>query len=257
MRRTSYSLHSALVAAVIFTFAHLPGIGHASRPFVTEDAGVAGRKVLQLETSWDYIKWNNFDKEHVLTLVPIVGIGDEAEISVELPLMFHRHGASGGASGIGDINIVTKILLAEESDVFPAAALKTILKTTTGHAERGLGTGALDYSVVGVASKQLSSLILHGMFGYTFVGTNGDPSIRNILLYGIAAGYALTDYASLVAEYAGNRHPDRSADVHPHSIMVGATYRLSDEVTIDASSRFGTTTAAAAWNTAIGLTVTL
>src|SRR3990172_5518012 len=93
---------------------------HAYRPFATEDAGVAGKGVAQLEMSWDYLSWKNKDKENVLLFVPIYGITDNIELSVEVPYLFHRPAEGDNINGIGDINLVGKFLILEEKDVRPA-----------------------------------------------------------------------------------------------------------------------------------------
>jgi hypothetical protein len=257
MRKPSCTSHVALIAAIVFACAHLPGSSRASRPFVTEDAGVAGKGIVQFEWSWDYLKWRNNDREHAIMLVPVIGISDEVELSFEAPLFFHNHVANDGASGIGDINVVSKYLLAHESEILPALALKTVVKTTTGNVKQGLGTGAVDYSMVTVASKQAGDLTLHAMFGYTFIGTNGNTNLRDIFLHGVAAEYALTDDLRLVGEYAGSRHPDRMVDEHPGAAMFGAVFALTDASLVDVSLRFGTNSIAPDWNTSVGLTVSL
>ena len=48
--------------AVLFVTGSL-GRAYAYRPFATEDAGVAGKGVAQLEVSADYLRWNNGDEE--------------------------------------------------------------------------------------------------------------------------------------------------------------------------------------------------
>lgn len=257
MEKTTYISHAVLIVAVVFICSHLPGSSFASRPFVTEDAGVAGKGIVQFELSWDYLKWRNNDREHVFTFVPIIGIADEVELSLEAPFMSHQHSGAHVLSGIGDVNLVTKFLLKEESDLFPAFALKTVVKTTTGSIERGFGSGALDYGLVAVASKQLGDLTLHTMFGYTFIGKNGDESLRDIFVHGVAAEYAMTENVHLVAEFAGNRHPDRMVDEHPNGAMLGATFILSDQIIVDASTRLGTNSVTPDWNTSVGLTVSL
>ena len=43
----------------------------AYRPFGTEDAGVAGKGVIQFEGSWDYLRWNDGMIEKNYLFVPI------------------------------------------------------------------------------------------------------------------------------------------------------------------------------------------
>ena len=70
LRQYNSKYTSRIVAAVLI-LAVLPLVSWASRPFVTEDAGVAGRGTFQVETSWDYFRWHNNDREQALLFVPI------------------------------------------------------------------------------------------------------------------------------------------------------------------------------------------
>lgn len=244
------SLVLSMVAFIAF-----PLNGFAYRPLATEDAGVTGKGVTQLEVSWDYLKWNG-DRENVLLFVPIYGITERIELSVEVPYLFHNHEGEDRMDGIGDINLVGKFLLLEEKEMRPALALKGAVKTKSGNEEKGLGSGDIDYSVVGVTSKSFGTLALHGMFGYAFVGANGDDNVRNIYLYGLAADYSVTDKFHLVAEIVGNRHPDRTMPDHPLSGLLGFTHQVADKVILDGGVRYGFNDAVPKWNTTIGISIT-
>ena len=228
----------------------------AYRPFATEDAGVAGKGVVQAEMSWDYSRWGNGDGEHAFLLVPIFGITDRIELSAEIPWLFHDPKGGDSVNGIGDVNFVGKFLLFEEKGNWPAFALKGAFKTNTGSETRGLGSGDLDYSLVAVASKTLGSFTLHTMFGYTFVGANGNENIRDIYLYGFAVDYALTDSFHLVSEVTGSRQPDITEPHDPVSCLIGSFYKISEKITVDGGVRFGLNDAAPDWNTTVGVTIT-
>jgi len=192
----------------------------------------------------------------VLLFVPIYGITERMELSAEIPYLFHDHEGGERVNGIGDINLVGKFLLLDEKEVMPAFALKGVVKTKSGDEEKGLGTGDLDYSVLAVASKGIGNLTLHGMLGYTFVGDNGDENIRNIFLYGLAADYGVTEKFHVVAEIAGNKHPDRRSPDNPLSSLVGVTYKVSEKVILDGGVRYGFNSSVPKWSTTIGVSLT-
>ncbi len=244
---------SAVLSMVAFIA--FPVNSFAYRPLTTEDAGVAGRGATQLEVSWDYLKWNG-DRENVLFFVPIYGITERIELSAEIPYLFHYHDGEERMEGIGDINLVGKFLLLEENEMRPALALKGAMKTKSGNKERGLGSGDIDYSVVGVVSKCFGTLALHGMFGYTFVGANGDDNVRDIYLYGLAADYSVTEKFHIVTEIAGNQHPDRTASDDPRSGLLGFTHQIADKVILDGGVRYGFNDTVPKWNTTIGVSIT-
>ena len=227
----------------------------AYRPFMTEDAGVPGKGVTQLEVSWDYLKWNG-DRGNVLLFVPIYGITERIELSAEIPYLFHNHEGVERMDGIGDINLVGKFLLLEEKATRPVLALKGAVKTKSGDEKKGLGSGDLDYSVVVIASKNFGTLALHGMFGYAFVGANGDDNVKDIYLYGLAADYGVTEKFHVVVEIAGNRHPDRTAPDDPLSGLLGFTNQVADKVILDGGVRYGFNDAVPKWNTTVGISIT-
>ncbi len=241
-----------VVAATIICSAK----GYAYRPLVTEDAGVAGKGVAQIEVSWDYFSWRGRDRENVLLFVPIYGITERIELSAEIPYLFHSPAEGDGINGVGDINLVAKFLILEEKDVRPAFALKGVVKTKSGDEKRGLGSGDIDYSIVAAASKSLGDLTLHSMLGYTFVGDNGDDNVRNTYLYGLAADYGLTGKFHIVGEIAGNRHPDRRVRNEMVSGLLGVTYKVSDKITLDGALRRGFSNSVPRWSTTLGMSIT-
>lgn len=249
MKKIGYIL---IVLAIIY-----PSGVFAYRPFTTEDAGVAGKGVLQLETSWDYLEWQDNDIENVLLFVPIYGITDRIELSTEIPYPFHSPEEGDNEDGIGDINIVGKFLLINETEKLPAFTFKGVVKTDSGDEDRGLGSGDIDYGVVLVTSKAFRRLSLHGMLGYTFVGDNGDTDIRDVHLYGIAIDYALTERFHIVTEVSGNRHPDRNIDKDPLSGLLGITYKVSEKIILDGGVRTGFNDSTPEWNYLVGASITL
>lgn len=242
---------AVFLAALVF----FPVNGAAYRPFATEDAGVAGRGVAQLELSRDYLDWNG-DREDMLLFVPVYGVTPKLELSAEIPYNFHDFEGEPGRSGIGDVNLVGKYLLLEEKEARPALVLKSAVKTRSGSEEKGLGSGAMDYQLAAAASKTLGAVTLHGMFGYTFVGDNGDDNVRNISLYALAADYGVTEKFHIAAEIAGNKHPDRTARQDPLSGLLGFTRQLSDKLVLDAGVRYGFNKAMPKWSTTLGVSVT-
>ena len=248
---------SLLIASLLaFGFIHQGGRAYPYRPFGTEDAGVAGKRVAQLELSWDYLKWKGGDQESVLLLVPIYGVTSWCELSLEIPWMLHNPKQETNHAGIGDINLVSKFLVLKEGKKNPAMILKGVVKTDSGNANRSLGSGDFDYSLVTAASKELGPVVLHAMFGYTFVGDNGDSNVHNIFLYGLALDYAVTQKFHLGVELNGKTHPDRNINVHPIEGLVGATYKLSEFVTFDAATRFGFSDSVPQVSTTLGASFT-
>lgn len=244
------------VLAGLFLF-FMAGNAFAYRPLGTEDAGVAGKGVAQTEMSWDYLKWKNDDVEQVFMLVPIYGLTDNLELSVEIPYLFHNPKAGGSEEGIGDINVVAKYLLIQEGDKKPAFAVKAAVKMDNGDYDRGLGSGDKDYSLFVVASKTIGQVTVHGQVGYTWAGDEENSNLRDITLYGIAFDYAVTEPLHILAEINGNRHPDRTSEEDdPRNALAGLTYKVSDNLTLDAGYRWGLSDSVPDWSTTLGVSIT-
>ena len=239
------------IAAVVFC----PAGAFAYRPFATEDAGVAGAGVAQLELSRDYLDWDG-DKENMGFLVPVYGVSRGVELSAEIPYLLHDYRVEGKHNGIGDINLVGKFLLVEENAGRPSIVLKSAVKTKSGDEARGLGSGDMDYNITAAASKALGAVTLHGMFGYTFVGDNGDDSVRNISLYGLAADYSVTARLHLAAEISGSKHPEKTLLEDPLSGLLGLAHQISDKLILDAGLRYSFNKAMPKWSTTIGASLT-
>ena len=244
------------VLAGLFLF-FMAGDVFAYRPLGTEDAGVAGKGVAQTEMSWDYLKWKNDDVEQLFMLVPIYGLTDNLELSVEIPYMFHNPKTGGSEEGIGDINVVAKYLLIQEGDKNPAFAVKAAVKMDNGDFDKGLGSGDKEYSLFAVASKSIGQVTVHGQVGYTWVGGRKDENLRDITLYGIAFDYAVAEPLHILAEINGNRHPDRTSEEDdPRNALAGLTYKVSDNLTLDAGYRWGLSDSVPDWSTTLGVSIT-
>lgn len=237
-------------------FISRPEAALAYRPLVAEDAGVAGRGVPQLEVSWDPLRWGNGDREDLWLFVPIYGITDRTEVSLEIPYMFHHPEGGEQQRGLGDVNVVGKYLFLKEGRRRPAFAAKGVVKTSSGDDKKGHGSGDVDYSAVGVFSKGAGDLVWHAMLGYTMVGDNGNPNLRGTYLYGAALDYGLTDAFHIAAEIAGNRHPDRKSPADPLAGALGLIYKISETVILDSAVRHGYNSAVPEWSATLGMSLT-
>ena len=98
----------------------MAGNAFAYRPFATEDAGVAGQGVTQVEVSLDRLEWKNGDDDFMFMVVPIYGVTEKLEVSAELPYLWHEPDTGDSESGVGDMNLVGNIF-------FPARTARTRL----------------------------------------------------------------------------------------------------------------------------------
>lgn len=247
-----------IAAVLCFFMIFISGGVLAYRPLSTEDAGVAGKGVAQTELSWDYLKWDNSDMkdEKIFLAVPIYGLTDSIELSVEIPYLTHNLTAGGSEEGLGDLNLVAKYLLVPGGKDNPSLAIKGVVKLDNGDFDKGLGSGDKDYSIVAVTSDTTGSLTGHIHFGYTWIGKSRSNNLRDITIYGIALHYAMTDNYHLLAEYNGSRHSDTTINEDIVMALAGLTYNISDKITFGAAYRWGLSDSAPKWSTSTGLTIT-
>jgi len=231
-------LLSALAALLIITIS--PVLSYAGRPFSTEDAGVAVNGVFQTELSFDYAR-ADADGHYSFLLVPITGISHDIEFSVEVPAMFMADDAEM-AGGISDINLVMKTMIFQEKDMSPALLLKTWIKFANGDISRGMGSGDEDIGFSGVATKALLDFVLHANLGYVFTGKRVDNTADDVILYGIACEYSLSQRIKIALELYGESNPHFDPSVFKHHILnplTGIVLYINEMVYLDSAFRIG------------------
>lgn len=227
----------------------------AYRPLTTEDAGVAGKGVAQAEVSWDSLKWKNDDLEQVFMLVPIYGVTENLELSIEIPYLYHRPVSAPSEEGTGDINIVAKYLLVPGGTENLAFTVKGVVKMDNGDYDKGLGSGDKDYSILAVLSETIGQLTGHVQIGYTTTGDKKDKRL-DVTLYGAALDCALSEFIHILAEVTAERHPDRLENENPLIALTGITYKVSDSLSVDAAYRWGLNDSVRYTSTTLGASIT-
>lgn len=225
----------------------------AYRPLATEDAGVAVSGAVELEASWDLVVRENGSLEHSFLLVPARGFGSRLELSAEVPYLVRDPGASHGIAGLGDICLVSKWLLTEARGPVPAVALKGAMKTRSGCAWRGTGSGERDYALYGIASRTCGSWTLHAMSGYVLLGTYV-PGRRTVAQVSAALDRAMGRGMHLMTEAMLQQDPDPRVPAAVNG-LVGVARTVREGVTWDAAVRLRVRGEGAPWSTAMGLAV--
>jgi hypothetical protein len=240
----------------IFVCSSLPAFAY--RPFYTEDAGVAGKGVYQLEKSWDYFKWKNGDNDQIYLLVaPIYGPTEDIELSIETPYLIHKAAGGPTTDGVGDINLVGKYVLAWENYETKDAlfTIKGVVKLDTGSYVKGLGRGDTEYSLVPVFTKIINKeLTVHGQLGYSWVTNTMNPNLRNYIFYGFAADYTLTEPFHIVGEYVDTENPDRTLGSQQLG-LAGVTYTVNKNIILDTSYKKGLSSGSPDWGYGVGVAI--
>lgn len=216
---------------------------------------VAGQLTPEIEFGVDLTQSSSRARNLTFLLVPMLGLIDRTEISAELPFVHSFRSNDEDPTSLDDITLIGKILVSPESDVTPNIVLKGAVKTPSGNQHNGIGSGDWDYAVSGVMSKLSGNIFVHAEAGYTFVGEDFDPTLKDNYFYGLAVDLGLTPAWHILGEVTGQRNPRSSAGGHIIRGLFGAAFRISDLLRLDAAARTGITPPAEDWGVTVGLTL--
>jgi hypothetical protein len=161
------------------------------------------------------------------------------------------------SEGLGDINLVGKYVLLWDDEAAKNALLtvKGSFKLNNGDYDRGLGRGDLEYALFPVVSKSFGDLLtVHGQAGYTFVSNRKNPDLRDYYFYGAAFDVTLIKPLHFVAEFTGNRNPDRTL-AEQLQMLTGITFELSKNLILDATFKKGFGPDSPRWGFGIGAAI--
>lgn len=219
----------------------------AARPLATDDAGtVAGQ---HFEAEFGYIldqPRGGAEKSSGLTASLKYGLLENLDLGAELPYELSP------VSGLGDICLKCKYRFLEESDSLPALAVRADIKTATGDANKGLGSGQMDYGAHALVSKTWDLVSVSADIGYTLVGVPAGEQSANALFYGLSLTYAALEQIDLMAELTGASVSGGGES--PLQAQLGANYALLEDLKIDGGVTLGLNDATSKYLATAGLT---
>jgi len=233
------SINLCILSIVTFLLIFDSKSAYCGRPFSTEDATVADKGTVEAEIGFEYVRQNNRDNNYNILFVPVYGLTENIEVSCELPFDILRPKEGTDEEGLGDINLVIKTLFLPEREATPSLLLKTVVKLETGNEDDGLGSGDEDVGLILAATKSVGPITIHGNAGYTFVGTGYDDTLNDYMLYGIALEYPITQALAFAGEVYVESDTDFEKESHSVNPLIGLTYQLTDNVTLDTAFRTG------------------
>lgn len=241
------------IVIAIFFLLVCPKLVLAGRPLSTDDAGTVERGHLELEYGYQYV--NAADNEYNWSSCIKYGLGQRWDLGVEIPYQYLEVSSGDDADGLNDIILSSKYRFFEESENRPALALSFSIKTDSGNDDKGLGTGAKDYAVNAIFSKQLETVGSHVNLGYTYVGAPEGEKHDDLFSYALALEYRLSDRLNLVGELAGETNFDGDFDDNAFSGLTGFNYAFSDIATFDFGAGLGISEASSDYSLTCGLTL--
>lgn len=178
---------------------------HAAQPLETETARLPKQGGVELEGGVEFQASTKAQgTEWALPLAVEYGIFDSLSLLVEPVFLTAIRPVSGrGATGLGDLEMTLTWRFLDEREWWPALAIAGEVKVPTAR-NTLIGTGETDYSPYMIASRRFGNFDTHLNIGYAFLGSPAGVKLDNIITYGAAAEYDLTENWDLVAEVIGN-----------------------------------------------------
>ena len=220
-----------ILASIIFAFAQ-------QRPLLTEDVDITPEGAFEVAAGVDFLQNAKFplsglkgDQTRVGDIRVSVGFASNVEFQIEgvlqnfvainsaLPSPIPLTIDGNSTSDAGDFILSTKIKLRNETKIIPAVGFKFGFQMPNSNQARGIGTNQINVFGKVLVQKRFGREAGKdprvNVFGNIGLGIMTAPLERftqnDVLLYGIAGIYRLTDRVNLVSEING-RANTRSGD---------------------------------------------
>ncbi len=221
----------------------------AGRPLDTEDTATLdpGRAELELSLA---LTQDSGDRAWVGAIALNAGVAPRLELGVELPGAYLQREGIADQAGIGDLVLVLKHLVLEETEWRPALLANLRLRLPTGNADRGLGAEGVDVLARLAVSKTFANLVLTLNGGYVFVTAD---RTRDVWLVSGAGEYRVSPAWTVMAEVAGILGARAAPDVAV--ARVGFVYALTSAIRFDMAVGTGLTQASPGLVATAGITI--
>ncbi len=228
--------------------------GIENRPLNTDDAQTLDMDTGTVAFGAAYV--NEANGADVLDFPLDLGYGvrKNFEITINIPFSYLNPEPGPDVAGFSDISIRPELNFLQETETLPALSFATVFKLDNGDEARGLGSGAVDYSLSLQASKRFAPVILHVNLGYTFVGEPTGVERDDVVFYNFGAGYTLNPSLTLVGEIVGQTNSDPRGDDDLWEWLAGFIYQPVAGYAFDVGLGTGFTDASPDVRFTIGLT---
>lgn len=162
-----------------------------------------------------------------------LGIGFGGQFEKRAEMLGGVRGPHKHESGVSDLNLGAKWRFLDESAWCPRQALAPAVKFPTADENDGLGSGKIDYDLTWIASKALTDRMgMHVNVGYSWISSPKGEDVGDVVHYGVALDYQLTDTLQGVGEvFAENEIGNGGETAVLHNL--GLRWNLSDAVILD------------------------
>lgn len=251
-------ISSVTLISVLFCTA--PSLAH--RPLTTQSAYPEKVHRVKLETGLRAMNFPHGDESYNLDVEVNYGIINNLDIGVEVPYVFWRPDSGDDADTIGDMIVKSRLLFLKGREGNPISlTIQPFFKVPTPESDEdvlksGLSTGETDFGFVFIATREMSPLLsAHMNLGYTFINKpSWVTDYDNVFSFKIAVEYSADDEIEIVGEVNGETNKDPQ-DPDLFSIVLGARYRMMEDIVLDAGFSAGISDASPDSTATVGLTM--
>ena len=250
------------------------------RPLVTEDVDIIKPGVIRVETGFEYLQDIKFplsglrgDLTKVADTRLSFGLSPNVEFQMEWTIQSFlsikrrdpsavdlRLGAnSNDTNDVGDVTLWMKMKLRNEARIAPSLGFRFGVQLPNSNQSRGIGTNTTNFYATVNAQKKFADGRLD-VFGNIGLGILEAPlanfTQNDVLLYGLAGIYKLTDNVNVVGEVNGMHSTRKHAPIGTEDFSearLGAQIRALG-LRFNAAGVFGLSKRAPRTGLAIGIT---
>ena len=227
-----------------------------ARPTVSNPAEFQRPGVLQLEFGYDanFHSKGNFIDQQDTPLALRFAVSRRVLLELDTDSPYSLKDPSGiRNTGVGDTQLGIQFVLQHEKETRPGVAFAYYIKLPTADANRGLGTGRVDHSFLGLVSKTVGKTTVDFNAIYLLAGRTSSNGHVSSGQAAFAVTENLTKRFGVQGEISGSSRNDQQAGA-----MFGlgvVTYQINRRMVFDSGVRFGLTPLAPRAGIVAGITI--
>jgi hypothetical protein len=269
-----------LFAALLGVFASATFAQAQQRPLITEDVDVVKPGIIRIETGFEFLQDIRFplsglrgDMTKVLDTRLSFGLSPMVEFQIEwtpqsflsikgrgpTPLDLKLGANAADTNDVGDVTLWMKMKLRNETRIAPSLGFRFGVQLPNSNQARGIGSNTMNaYATINAGKKFVGGRL--NVFGNVGLGILQAPlanfTQNDVLLYGLASIYRLSDRVNLVGEVNGTHSTRKTAPLGTEDFSearVGAQIRALG-LRFNAAGIFGLSNRAPKTGITIGVT---
>ena len=227
-----------------------------ARPTVSNPAEFQRPGVLQLEFGYNgnFHAPGNYKYQQDAPLALRFAVNRRILIELDTDSPYSQKDLSGARNtGAGDTQLGIQAVLQSENKARPGIAFAYYVKLPTASREKNLGTGRVDNSFIGLASKKFGQTTVDFNAIYLLAGRTSGTGFASSGQAALAVSRNLTKQFGVQGEISGLSRSDMQSGA---MFALGVvTYQINQRLSFDSGLRFGLTAGAPRVGAVAGVTV--